>query len=457
MTVYSVVVGDNSDLIEHISPLYLPDGAVIRDVTWGKGVFWRKLDTSRYSLQGSDLGEHIGGHPGWDGHTVWKADFTALPDKDESADIVVLDPPYIHNPSSHSTDSRYNNVTTTGGFYHRDIRELYIKGMAEAYRILKPGGTLMVKCKDQVESGIQCWAHIEMLLDAEDLGMYGRDLFVLVPTSRTSMNRWTTQKHARKVHSFLWIFDKPATPAKHKKSAVTELIMPKEDIVEKTALDAALEALTAAMAVMVKTAVTEALDEREGRKTVPTKTKTTTEAVPAADGAKIRAWLTEHGHVVKPSGRIPKTLLDAYRAGQDGHAVDKAGHDRTSDGHAVDMEAFPATTQGAGDVDTPSSDSIPKVIPVPDFEPRLSMETEVTLRYDLERVKSATRLSNDGLASILGVSAPTVAGWLRGSKPNGGKEARVRGFIADMDALMEKVGRGGLPEAVKSGYTVAEE
>ena len=432
--VLSVVTGDNADLVAHIQPLFIPEGAYVRDVTWGRGVFWRKADLAKMTLQGSDLGEHIGGHTAWDGHEVWKADFTALPDKDESVDVVVLDPPYIHNPSSHSTDSRYNNVTTTGGFYHRDIRELYISGMREACRILRPGGRLLVKCKDQVESGIQCWAHIEMLLDAEDLGMHGRDLFVLVPTSRTSMNRWATQKHARKVHSYLWVFDKPANPAKHKKSAVTEFVLPKEGTVEKTALDEALEKLTAAMSVMVKTAVAEALDEREGRKTTPKKSESKTEAVPASDSAKIRTWLKEHGYVVKPSGRIPKSMLEAYR---DGHLTD-------TDGHLTD-------TQSPRDVDSPSSEGIPDAIPVPD-PPRLSTDTEVTLRYDLDRIKSATRLSNAGLGAILGVTQQTVAGWLRGAKPNGGKNERVRTFIADMDSLMETVGRGGLPEAVRRKY-----
>jgi hypothetical protein len=64
-----------------------------------------------------------------------------------------------------------------------------------------------VKCKDEIESGKQCWSHIEILEEATKLGLYGKDLFILVPTSRTSSGRWKRQLHARKVHSYLWVFE----------------------------------------------------------------------------------------------------------------------------------------------------------------------------------------------------------------------------------------------------------
>ncbi|SIB34481.1 Uncharacterised protein [Mycobacteroides abscessus subsp. abscessus] len=198
------VFGNNAVLIDLLARLYVTDGAVVRDVTWGKGAFWKSTDTSRFTLRGSDVAEHIGGHDG-----IARADFRALPDKDESVDLVVLDPPYIHNPGKHVTDDRYNNAATTGGMSHNDIRQLYKGGMSEALRTLKPGGQLWVKCKDEIESGKQQWSHIEIHGDAVDLGLYARDLFVLVPPSKSPQTRWTTQKHARKVHSYLWVFDKP--------------------------------------------------------------------------------------------------------------------------------------------------------------------------------------------------------------------------------------------------------
>jgi hypothetical protein len=316
VTVYSVVIGDNSDLIEHISPLYLPEGSTIRDLTWGKGAFWRKTDTSKYTLQGSDLGDHIGGHDGWDGHTVIKADFTDLPDKDASCDVVVLDPPYIHNPGKHTTNDRYNNVGTTGGMYHRDIRELYGKGMAEAWRILKPEGRLLVKGKDEVESGRQCWSHRELAEDAESLGFYVRDMFILVPKARTSMNRWNTQKHARKVHSFLLVLDKPEKPT----VAVTDVKDASsggEIVSTVQTTESILEEFVRRLAHAAGEEFARGFGGHSNGETPEPKPKPKARSrkpVSHAGTPEVRVWLKDHGYDVKPSGRISNDLMDAYHA-----------------------------------------------------------------------------------------------------------------------------------------------
>lgn len=218
--VLSVVMGNNADLIKHIAPLYIPNGSVVRDVTWGRGAFWTKIDRTAVSVVGSDIDDRIGGHG-----DVLLADFRQLPDEDASADVVVLDPPYIHNPGvkgkRHTTDDRYNNAATTAGMSHNDIRALYGLGMSEALRVLRPGGRLMCKGKDEIESGRQCWSSRELAADAEDLGFYCKDFVILVPSSRTPQSRWSTQKHIRKVHSFLWVFEKPVPKVRRNHKVVS--------------------------------------------------------------------------------------------------------------------------------------------------------------------------------------------------------------------------------------------
>ena len=196
----TVVHGNNADLIAHVARLYAPEGTRIADLTYGKGVFWRKTPHLHSTLVGSDI------------LTVpdraW--DFRDTPHDDESFDVAVLDPPYIHSPGRHVTDSRYRNAETTKAMLHKDIRHLYCAGMREALRIVRSdGGQIWVKCKDQVQSGLQRWAHCEMLADALSLGLIGRDLFVLVPSSTTPGGRWDVQHHARKRHSYLWVFERP--------------------------------------------------------------------------------------------------------------------------------------------------------------------------------------------------------------------------------------------------------
>jgi len=51
-TLYS---GSNADLLVDVTRLYIPDGALVADVTWGHGVFWRRFNgRRRFTLIGSD-------------------------------------------------------------------------------------------------------------------------------------------------------------------------------------------------------------------------------------------------------------------------------------------------------------------------------------------------------------------------------------------------------------------
>lgn len=208
----SVHNSDNADMIAAAMKLYAPDKAVIADVTYGKGAFWTKTDLSPYTFLSSDIRPMRG--------CQCVSDFRDLPYEDESINIVVLDPPYIHNPGNHQSDGRYGNKATTTGLYHEGIIKLYKEGMEEAVRVLRPGGQLWVKCKDEIEAGKQRWSHIELHNIACELGLYPKDLLILCPQSSTSTLRWARQLHARKVHSYLWIFWKTKAPRSIEKTHV---------------------------------------------------------------------------------------------------------------------------------------------------------------------------------------------------------------------------------------------
>lgn len=207
--------GNNAELIKEVCRLYAPPGSLIADVTYGQGRFWRSCPpVGDWDLHiiGSDM---IQG-PGVD----IVSDFRKLPHPDGSMDVVVFDPPYVHNAGTKNphgpdptgyrpTTTRYNGHTTAG-MYNADIMELYREGMTEAFRVLSPeGGTLWVKCKDEVEREVQRWSHIVIYQMALEMGFCARDLFVLAGT--TSPQRWPgrIQRHARKTHSYLWIFQRP--------------------------------------------------------------------------------------------------------------------------------------------------------------------------------------------------------------------------------------------------------
>ena len=192
--VLAVVDGDSSDLISNVARLYLRPGDTIYDVTLGRAVFWRKIDLSLYDFHGTDIALEP------------SVDLRNLPYQDSSGDHLVLDPPHIHD----SGIPRYNSRRTIPRDMSHDdiINELYGGGMKEAWRVLKPGGYCWVKCCDEIIGGRQLWSHIEIYEIAKALGFVAADLFILHRAAKPAL-RHERQCHARKNHSFLWIFRKP--------------------------------------------------------------------------------------------------------------------------------------------------------------------------------------------------------------------------------------------------------
>jgi phage N-6-adenine-methyltransferase len=189
---------NNDYLMAQVARLYLRPGHRIADVTFGQGVFWKEIDLGQYEFHPSDL-LTVPEHP---------YDFRSLPYRSEDFDVHVLDPPYIHNPRARRhLEGDYRNYETTRGFCHDDIIRLFRDGMIEGYRILKFGGLMLVKCRDEIESGRQRMSHIEIhAIAVGELRMEVQDLFVLM--QKQPPLPFGRLQHARRNHSYLWVFRK---------------------------------------------------------------------------------------------------------------------------------------------------------------------------------------------------------------------------------------------------------
>jgi hypothetical protein len=200
LTVTRAVQGTNADLLAAAAHLYIPDGALVADVTYGKGIFWRATKRRRFTLITSDLMTKAD----------LRADFRRLPYPDEVFDVVVLDPPYVHmHHPRRAMHGRYNGGASLQGSSVDDIVALYRAGMTEAARVLKPRGRLFVKTMDQVENGKTRWLSRELPDFAEQqLNMWHRDNFPLVANTTPRFKRWARQFHARKDYSYLLVFER---------------------------------------------------------------------------------------------------------------------------------------------------------------------------------------------------------------------------------------------------------
>jgi hypothetical protein len=185
--------GNNADLLASAFLLYAPDGAVIADLTYGKGSFWKRIDRDRYTTLVSDI------KPGPEIDA--RIDFRSLPYRDGSIDLVMLDPPYLSGGDTvvGHIDRQYSCDARTS---HQGVIRRYAAGIIESARVLKKRGKLFVKCQDETLSGKQYFSHIELISLLEILGFKILDLFILTISSTPCM-RHNYQKTARKNHSYL--------------------------------------------------------------------------------------------------------------------------------------------------------------------------------------------------------------------------------------------------------------
>lgn len=207
--VFSAHVGNNAPVFAELMRLHVPIGSRVADVTFGKGAFWAQIPDDEYVLVPSDIKTGV--------------DFRCLPYPDGSFDCVVLDPPYMEGLIRKSEDhlagsgshgafrENYSQGQATdqnGGKpkYHDAVLDLYFRGGAEAFRVLRPYGCFVVKCQDEVSANRQRLTHVELINKYEEMGFYCKDLFVVVRTNRPGVSRLKTQEHARKNHSYFLVF-----------------------------------------------------------------------------------------------------------------------------------------------------------------------------------------------------------------------------------------------------------
>lgn len=200
--IFSAYVGNNPDIFPLVIGLYVPEGSIVADITYGKGVFWKNVPEDKYVLKATDIETGV--------------NCRDLPYENDIFDCVVFDPPYMHTPGGtahkgHQNFENYyrnNSTKSNNKKYHEAVLDLYFAGAMEAYRVLKKRGILIVKCQDEVCANKQRLTHVEIINELSDMGFIVEDLFVLVRKNRPGVSRMITQKHARKSHSYFIVFRK---------------------------------------------------------------------------------------------------------------------------------------------------------------------------------------------------------------------------------------------------------
>jgi len=201
--IFSAHKGTNDGLFPQILSLHVPKGSRVADVTFGRGVFWKKVNKELYSILPSDLKSGI--------------DFRKLPYPNSSLDCVVIDPPYMHSTGrkAHQGHQNFENYyqnnakpLQNGPKYHEAVLQLYYDGAKEAFRVLRDEGIFIIKCQDEVCANTQRLTHVEIINEMSKLSFYCLDLFILIRNGLPGVSRLIKQVHARKNHSYFLVFRK---------------------------------------------------------------------------------------------------------------------------------------------------------------------------------------------------------------------------------------------------------
>lgn len=202
------VCDTNYEAIKNIMDLYNIDQFDL-DCTYSKGTFWKNLPHPKHK---TDL------IPTNDG--VICANSEKLPFDNESMSSIMYDPPFVisgkmyreNKEGSSIIAKRFEGYTT----YSKLIKNYY-NTLKELSRICSKNGYIVFKCQDTVSGGKNHFTHAMIMNMALEIGLYPKDLFILVSKHRVNSfgGKWSKQEHARKHHSYFWVFQKTKPKVNH--------------------------------------------------------------------------------------------------------------------------------------------------------------------------------------------------------------------------------------------------
>jgi hypothetical protein len=172
------------------------------DCTYSKGLFW---DGIPVPVKKTDL------NPQRDG--VIKADSSCLPFNDGSIYSLMFDPPFVIAGENYKNDKNGSSLIAKRFEGYKNYNELinhYEGTIKEAFRILIDKGIFVFKCQDTVSGGVNYFTHCMVMNMAVKYEFYPKDLIILIAKNRINSfgNKWKKQEHARKYHSYFWVFQK---------------------------------------------------------------------------------------------------------------------------------------------------------------------------------------------------------------------------------------------------------
>lgn len=197
MSIIKSISYNQDEILWNILKLHVPSRKIDCDPTFSKGNFYKTIPRPKYKFdlipQTTD--------------TV-QADCRHLPLDSGSLGCINFDPPFLLGLDREKKESGEITKRFMAFAKPSELYKFYRESLCEFYRILVREGILIFKCQDTVSSGKQFFSHNEVYKQACEIGFYPKDLFILLAKNRMIGKNHHIQQHARKFHSYFWVFQK---------------------------------------------------------------------------------------------------------------------------------------------------------------------------------------------------------------------------------------------------------
>lgn len=188
-----------AEVLDAIERLHCPDGFEA-DVTYGNGMFYKGRAQPRLKF---DIEPQVEG--------VTQACSTSLPIEAGAVGSVMFDPPfltYVRAGRAHKGGAVQMTARFGGYWTYGELTDHYSGTISECARVIRRGGTLVVKCQDIIHNHRMHCTHALVIEMAQASGFRLKDLFVLAAKHRMPGPQKGTQRHARIFHSYFLVFER---------------------------------------------------------------------------------------------------------------------------------------------------------------------------------------------------------------------------------------------------------
>jgi len=190
------VQNNDRDILIAIKQLYLNGENFDLDPCYSTGKFYKDLEKPLYKMDKFSCNKNI----------IQNDILNGIPLPNNSINSIVFDPPFMFGKHG-KTDENIMTKRFTMFDSWKDLEKMYKKSLSEFYRIIKKGGIVAFKCQDYTDSKTtltHCFIHNWAI----EIGFNVEDLFIMVFSGGRIWNSKLKQRHARKYHSYWFVFKK---------------------------------------------------------------------------------------------------------------------------------------------------------------------------------------------------------------------------------------------------------